>query len=148
MYAIASAIAGSLRTSTAPTGSRPLQLLWILLLRLVAQLSRGRRSGGAWSSCGPTQRLPRFISFSYGSLGRSDGRYLSGWSSCGSTRWSTRSQLQGRQSSRGPTRWRPGMQLALFKSLQFVRSSDGLNFPWVTCPAADLRGGPPGNGSS
>ena len=52
MHAIASAIAGSLRTSTAPTASRPLPPVGILPLCLVAQLSRGRRRGGARSSCG------------------------------------------------------------------------------------------------
>jgi hypothetical protein len=73
-----------------------------------------------------------------------------GQSSCGPTRWSNRSQLQGRQpeSSRGSTQWRPGMQRALFNPLQVVRSSDGLDFPWMACPAAGLRSGPPGNGSS
>jgi hypothetical protein len=40
------------------------------------------------------------------------------------------------------------MQWALFKPLQVVRSSDGLDFSWVTCPTAGLRCGPPGNGSS
>jgi hypothetical protein len=59
-----------------------------------------------------------------------------GKSSCRSTQWSTWSQLLGRQSSRGPTRWLPGMQRDFFKPLQVARSSNGLDFPWVAGPAA------------
>ncbi len=102
-------------------------------------------------SRGPTRRLSHF-KFTPSHTGRSAGAMAvippGGQSSCGSTRLSTRSQLQGRQSNHGPTRWRPGMQRALIKFLQFVRSSDGHDFPWVAGPAADLRGGPPGNGNS
>jgi hypothetical protein len=104
-------------------------------------------------SRGPTRRLPRFISLSYGSLGRGNGRDLSGWPvqlravrggplgvSC-----RVASPAAGLRDG-GPSR--PGMQLALFKPLQVVRSSDGLDFPWVAGPAAGLRGGPPRNSSS
>ncbi len=113
--------------------------------------------GSQLSGRGPTRRLSRFIPFSYGSprLGRGDGRDPSG------SRWPVQlrvyavarvqpagSQLQGRQSSRGLTRWRPGMQRALFKPLQVVWSSNGLDFPWVAGPAAGLHSGPSGNGSS
>jgi hypothetical protein len=133
MHAITSAIAGSLRTSTAPTGSRLLppprsqNLVWIL--------SRWKPRGGAQSSCGVTSSAAGqrggypTSSRSYWSLGRGDNCDLSGWqSSCRSTRWSTRNQLQGRQSSRGSTRWRPEMQRGLFVPLQVVRSSDDLDF--------------------
>jgi hypothetical protein len=71
-----------------------------------------------------------------------------GQSSRGSTRWSTWSQLQGCQPNRGPTLWQLGMQRALLKLFQVVRSSDGLDFPWVAGPAAGLCCGPPGNGNS
>ncbi len=107
------------------------------------------QSLGSQLSRGPTRRLSHFTP---SHTGRSAWAMAvippGGQSSCGSTRWSTRSQLQGRQSNRGPTRWLPGMQRALIKFLQVVRSSDGLDFPWVAVPAASLRGGPPGNGNS
>ena len=151
MHAIASAIASSLRTSMPPLGSRPLPPLGILPLRLGAQLSRGTRCGGARSSCGVASSAGGCPALSLSYTGRSAGAMAAtppgGQSSCGSMRWSTRSQLQGRQSGRGPTRWRPKMQRALFKHLQVLRSSDGLDFHWVAGPAAGLRGGPPGNGA-
>ncbi len=86
MHAIASAIAGSLRTSAAPTGSRPLPPPGFPPPGLDAQPSRGGRRGGRsiqllgyQLSSGLTRRLPRFIPLSYRSLGRGDGRDLSGW---------------------------------------------------------------------
>ncbi len=51
MHAIASAIAGSLRTSAVPTGSLPLPPPGYPPPRLDAQPSRGGRRRGAWSSC-------------------------------------------------------------------------------------------------
>jgi hypothetical protein len=153
MHAIASAIAGSLRTSTAPTGSRPLPPPGFPPPRLDAQpreRPRGRLIqlwGNQLSSA--TGQRGGYPTSSLSHTGRSAGAMAaSGRPSCRSTRWSTRSQLQGRQPSRGSTRWRPGMQRALFIPLQVVRSSDGLDFPWVAGPAAGLRSGPPGNSSS
>ncbi len=74
-----------------------------------------------------------------------------GQSSRWSTLWSTWSQLQGRQPNRGPTLWQLGMQRALLKLFQVVRSSNGLiiglDFPWVAGPAVGLCCGPPGNGN-
>ncbi len=112
------------------------------------QLGRPIQLWGYQVSCRPMLRLPRFIALSYGSLGQELAGAMAATStgaqsSCWSTRWSTRSQLQGCQSSRGPTRWRR----VLFKSLQVVLSSNGLDFPWVASPAAGLCCSPPGNGS-
>jgi hypothetical protein len=124
MHAIALAIAGSLRISTAPTGSRLLPPPRFLPPRLDAQLtgSRGRRSGGALFSCGVTSSAAGqrggYPAPSLSHLGRSAGVTRmavtspgspggqSSWQ-CGSMRKPTRSLLQGRQSSRGSTRWRP-----------------------------------------
>ncbi len=96
MHAISSAIAGSLRTSTAPTGSRPLPPSGFPPPRLDAQpranaeatplhLSRIRVSRpGRW---------PRPLRVASPAAGLR-------W-------WSTRSQLQGRQSSSGSMQWLP-----------------------------------------
>ncbi len=82
MHATASAIAGSLWTSTAPTGSLTLLPPWILPLRLGAQLSRWRRSGAPGPVAGhPAQPQANVeaVPLHYFLLGRGDGRDPSGW---------------------------------------------------------------------
>jgi hypothetical protein len=141
MHTIASAIAGSLRTSTAPTGSRllpgcPAQPRETPLGRPV-QLWGNQRSRG--------RRLPRSISLSFGSLSRSNGRDLS-WRPVQLLVYAV---VHSESAAGPPVQPRVYAVTArnaagIFKPLQVVRSSDGLDFPWVAGPAAGLRSGPLG----
>jgi hypothetical protein len=142
MHTIASAIVGSLQTSTAPTGSRTLPPPGILPLRLGAQLSRGRRCGAPGPVAGqPAQSqanaedVPLHL-FSYGSLGRGYGLDPSEWPvqlrvyAVGPP---GNSNSQGRQHLRGSTRRRP-ICVKQYSSLviRAVRSSNGLDSPrWL-----------------
>jgi hypothetical protein len=154
MHAIASAIADSLRTSMAPTGSRILPPPWILPLLLGVQLSRGRRCGAP----GPVAGQPAppranaeaapLHSFSYGSLGRGDGLDPSGWFAQPLVYAVVHPESAAGSPAQPRVRWLPGMQLALIKSPQVILSSAGLDFPWVAGAAEGYAVGPPGNGNS
>jgi hypothetical protein len=130
IYLTASAIAGSLRTSTAPTGSRTLLPPGILPLRLGAQPSSGRRRGAPGPVAGQPAQLRAnaaavlLHSFSDGSLGRGDRAAipLGGQSSCWSTLWSTRSQVQRHPGlcSGGPEC--SGPSILIFQVLHLFRS--------------------------